>query len=88
MLGQYAQALPLLRDFAVRAPKWGHAYVWLAVTYARLDLLDEAREQVQQVQGLRPRYANARSLRQIFSFKDAKDEAHFLDALRKAGLPE
>jgi adenylate cyclase len=88
MLGQYAQALPLLRDFAVRGAKWGHSYTWLAATYARLGLLDEAREQVQQVQRLRPQYAKAGSLRQIFSFKDAKDEAHFLDALCLAGLPE
>jgi adenylate cyclase len=88
MLGQYAQALPFLRDFTAQAPKFLHGHIWLAATLARLGLREEARAEVEEVRRLRPQYASARSLRQIFSFRDAKDEAHFLDALRLAGLPE
>jgi tetratricopeptide (TPR) repeat protein len=88
MVEQYAQALPFLRDFTAQAPKFQHGHLWLAATLARLGLLEEARAEVQAVQRLQPKYASTRSLRQIFSFKHAKDAAHFLDALRKAGLPE
>jgi adenylate cyclase len=88
VLGQHAQALPFLRDFTAQAPKFQHGHFWLAATLARLGLLEEARAEVQEVRRLQPQYASTRSLRQIFSFRDAKDQAHFLDALRLAGLPE
>ena len=85
-LGQYAQALPLLRDFAARA-KSRHAQLWLAATYAQLGQLDAARAQAAELQRFHPAFTIA-AARLVWAPKHAKDESRFLDALRLAGLPE
>jgi TolB-like protein len=85
MLGQYAQALPLHRDFVART-KWPLARVLLAATYTQLNQLDAARAMAAELRQ-HPVYTLA-ATRKIIALKHAKDEARFLDALRKAGLPE
>ena len=86
MLGQYAQALPLLRDNAARVSQ-PHAHLWLAATYAQLGQLDAARAQAAELQRFHPAFTIV-AARLVWAHKHAKDEAHFFDALRKAGLPE
>jgi hypothetical protein len=87
MLNDYSQALTVLRDFVSRAPKHHGGHVWLAVTHAYLGQLDEARAEVAEALLLRPDFTIA-ATRQIVAFKHAKDDKHFFDGLRKAGLPE
>ena len=86
VLGQYGQALPLHRDFVART-KWPLGRLLLAATYAQLGQLDAARAMVAELQRQHPEYTLA-ATRKIIALKHAKDEEHFLDALRKAGLPE
>jgi adenylate cyclase len=88
MLKQYAQALLLLRESVSRAPKLRPSYAWLAATHAQMMQGDEARAAALEVLRLQPDYTIAGTARRLASFKQAKDENHFLDGLRKAGLPE
>jgi adenylate cyclase len=88
MLKQYSQAMPLLRNFVSQVPKarWGH--VWLAATYAQLGQLQDAREHVGEILRLQPDYTISRTARRTLGFKSKKDDKHYFDGLRKAGLPE
>lgn len=88
MLRQYAQALTLLLDSVARAPKLRPSYAWLAATHAQLLRTKEAQAAAREVLRLQPGYTIAGTAKRLTAFKRAKDEAHFLDGLRKAGLPE
>ena len=88
MLKQYAQALPLLRDSVSRAPQLRPSRAWLAATHAQLRQAEEARAEALQILRLQPNYTITGTTRRLVPFKQAKDEKHLLDGLRKAGLPE
>ena len=88
MLKQYSQALPLLRDCVSRAPNLRASHVFLAATYARLGMVEEARAEVAEVLRIQPDYTIAGTARLIMGFKSAKDAKHLFDGLRKSGLPE
>jgi adenylate cyclase len=88
MLKQYSRALPVLRDFVSRAPKFRTGHAWLAATHARLHQIEEARAEATEVLRLQPNYTIIGTARLVSPFKHAKDDKHFLDGLRKAGLPE
>jgi TolB-like protein/Tfp pilus assembly protein PilF len=87
MLGDYSRALRVLQDFVSRVPQAGFGHSWLAATYAQLGQIDEACAEVAEVLRLRPGYTIGAS-RRIAPFRHAKDDKHYFDALRKAGLPE
>jgi adenylate cyclase len=87
MLKQYEQALPLLRECVSRSPNFRPAHVVLAATYARLGQLDEARAEAVEVLRIQPNYSIAVA-RLIAPFKQPRDDKHFCDGLRKAGIPE
>ena len=87
MLGHYSRALRVLQDFVSRVPRAAFGHMWLAATHAELGQLDEARAAVTEVLRLRPGYTCGVG-RRISAFKHAKDDKHFFDALRRAGLPE
>jgi adenylate cyclase len=88
MLKQYSRALPVLRDCVSRAPNLRGGHSWLAATYARLGLLEEARAEAAEVLRVQPNYTITGTQRRLMAFKCAKDGRHFFDGLRKAGLPE
>jgi adenylate cyclase len=88
MLKQYVQAMLILRDCVLRAPNLRSVHVWLAATYARLGRLKDAQVEAGQVLRLQPNFTIAGTARRIVAFKQLKDDKHFFDALRKAGLPE
>jgi adenylate cyclase len=50
--------------------------------------LDEARAEAAEVLRLDPKYTIDRTQRRLALFKRTEDVEHFLDGLRKAGLPE
>ena len=86
MLKQYAQALPALRNCVSRAPNLWAGHSWLAATYAQLGQLEEARAQVAEAPRRQSSYTITEATRRILGFKSAKDEKHYFDGLRKAGL--
>jgi adenylate cyclase len=62
--------------------------VWLAANLAQLGRLDEARAEAAAILRIDPKYTIDGTQRQLALFKRTEDVEHFLDGLRKAGLPE
>jgi len=50
--------------------------------------LEEARAMVAEALRLEPSYTISGVARQLVAFKDPRDEQHYFDGLRQAGLPE
>jgi adenylate cyclase len=88
MLGQYPQALLLLRDYIAQAPSFRAGHGLLAATYARLGHIEEARAHAAELLCLGPTFTISGAGRALSAFKDPEDDKHFFDGLRKAGLPE
>jgi adenylate cyclase len=86
MLGQFTEALEPLQECVSRAPNFSAAHKWLAATYGQLGRLAEAQAEAAEVLRLHP--ASRISGPQPAHFKHAKHAEHYLDGLRKAGLPE
>jgi adenylate cyclase len=86
MLEQYAQALPLLRDYVAQVPTNHTSRPLLVAAYAQLGQLEEARAEAAALLRLWPshRIATVR----MSTFKHAKDAKQVHDGLRKAGVPE
>jgi adenylate cyclase len=55
VLGQYAQAVPVLRDCVSRAPNLRAGHSWLAATYAQTGQLEGARIEAAEVLRIQPR---------------------------------
>jgi len=88
MLQQYSDAIPLLRDGVSRAPKSRMGHAVLAAAYAQLGDNEEARREAAEVLRIDPAYTIEETQSRLSPFKTARDEEHFFDGLRKAGLPE
>jgi adenylate cyclase len=88
MRKEYTAALPLLREQAVRIPNLRGGRIWLAATYAKMGLLDEARAEAKQVLRILPSYTIDGVGRHFICFKNPQDTEHFFDGVRLAGLPE
>jgi len=88
MLKDYAAALPLLRDCVSVSPNMRGGHVWLAATYAQMGKLKEAGEEIAEVVRIEPNYTIGGIARPTITFKNAEDDQHYFDGLRKAGLPE
>ena len=86
--GQYAQALPPLRECAARAPNMRIGHLWLAATCARLGELQEARAAAAEVLRIEPKWTNLGTGVAIYVFKRREDAEHLSDGLREAGLPD
>ena len=80
---RYEEALEACKRTVGHKRPWMHAR--LAACYAWLDRMDEARAEVAEVLRLDPDFTLAG---QRLSYKNPADEAHILDAMRKAGLPD
>jgi adenylate cyclase len=88
MLKRYSDALPLLRNAASRAPNARAIHCALAATYAQLGQVSEARAEVAEILRIEPTYTIDGTQRRVTVFKHLEDMEHYLDGLRKAGLPE
>jgi TolB-like protein/Tfp pilus assembly protein PilF len=86
MLEQYAQALPLLRDYVAQVPTDRYGHRVLTATFAHLGQLEEARAAAADLLRVQPRFTIATA--RISWFKHAKDARQIHDGLRRAGLPE
>jgi adenylate cyclase len=87
MLTRYAEALPLLQEAVSRAPDMAHGRYVLAMTYARLGKLDDARAQAAYALRLEPWYRISQSLTARY-FKRPEHTEHLVTGLRMAGFPE
>lgn len=88
MLKRYPEALPRLRECVLRAPNFMAGHKQLAATYAQLGQLQQAREESAKVLRMHPNWTISGVERHFVSFKSSDDLEHYLDGLRKAGLPE
>jgi adenylate cyclase len=88
MLKEYSKALPSLRELVLRVPNMRQGHVFLAANLAQFGRLDEARATTAEILRIDPKYTIDGTQRQLALFKRSEDTEHFLDGLRKAGLPE
>jgi len=87
-LRRYAEALPFLKECALRAPNYGAVHLWLATTYARLGQMQDAKAEAATVLAIDPDFTVERTARPTIAFKHEADAVHCFDAMRMAGLPE
>jgi adenylate cyclase len=87
LLERYSEALPHLREVVTRAPGYGNGHIWCAANYAQLGLLDEARREAADAVRIDPDLTLAVATRMASVCRYQRDSEHYLDGLRKAGLP-
>jgi adenylate cyclase len=87
-LKQYREAQRWLLESTGRAPNQQYNHAWLAATYAQLGQLDDARREAAEVLRINPKYTITGTQRRVSVYKRSEDMEHFVDGLRKAGLPE
>jgi adenylate cyclase len=87
-LRRYVEAVPLLRQAILRAPNHRPAHVFLAATLAQLGLIREAREEAAAVLRIEPKFSIDRQPRYFAPYRRKEDAEHFIDGLRRAGLPQ
>jgi len=84
---QYEQAISPLRAAVNRFPTYITPRRHLAAAYAQMGRLDEARAEVAAIRKLDPSVCLA-MYRERICYEKFADRDHYLDGLRKAGLPE
>ena len=62
-------------------------YITLAASYSSLNRTEEARKAVEEILRIHPRFTLERHAN-VLPFKNQKKLDKYIDALRKAGLPE
>jgi adenylate cyclase len=87
-LNKYSRALPWAREHATRAPNMRLGHMALAVVNAQLGNLDEARAAAAGLLHCYPNWTNLGTGARLYAFRRPLDAAHFLEGLRKAGLPD
>ncbi len=83
---QYETALVPLREALDRNPKMKRARLNLAASYAQLDRIEEAGRQVEELLADHPDASIKQELQ--WEFVSDEERENWLEALRKAGLPE
>jgi adenylate cyclase len=81
---RYEEAVKTLKR---SEPPNAMVYRWLAASYAQLGRESEAGEAAAEYLKRTPDFSIAKHL-EIVPFRNAEDRDHYLDGLRKAGLPE
>jgi adenylate cyclase len=83
---QYENALIPLKEALNRNPKYKKARMALAATYAQLDRIEEAEREMKELLAAHP----DASVKQESGLEiaDKEEQEHWLEGLRKAGLPE
>jgi adenylate cyclase len=87
LMKQYRDARRWLREATRRAPDHQYGHAFLAATYAQLGQSADARMEAAQVLQLNPNYTIGKQ-KEVSILKRQEDVDHFVDGLRKAGLPE
>ncbi len=87
LVGQYEEAIAVLKRSFTRNPDQLPSHLDLAVIYCELGRKEEARSEVAEVLRISPR-ASLEGQRERMLFKDQAVLERYLENLRKAGLPE
>jgi adenylate cyclase len=89
MLKKYSEALPHLREVIARAPNSRGGHLWSAANYAQLGLFEDARREAAEALRIDPTFSIEGAARiQAAVCRYREDSEHYLDGLRKAGLPK
>ena len=86
-LGRLTEALALLREAVARSPKRAMFQYWLAAAYGHLDNVEVAQKQARTLLALQPTFTIKGTARPLAVFRVAAHADHFLDGLRRSGLP-
>jgi len=86
--GQYGKAIPLWNRAIERNPDYLFAYCGLTYAYQMSGNETKAREAASEVLRIKPNYSVDQDAGKVNPFKDAELKKRFLDAQRKAGLPD
>jgi adenylate cyclase len=86
-LGQYAEAVSLLKRRILRNPETDTSRVLLAASLGQMGLIDEAREAWREALDINPAYS-LEHRRNVLPYKNPADFERIVEGLRKAGLPE
>ena len=86
-MGQYEEAITALKKSLTRNPDSMGCNLFLAVIYGELGWKEEAQAQVAEILRISPR-ASVEGLRERMPFKDQAELERYVNAVRKAGLPE
>ena len=87
MTKQYEAAMAASEQGVSRDPNARGLRIWLAATYAQLGQMDDARCHAKELLRLWPNFSLQR-LAKLLPYKSKPDLDHWIDGLRKAGLPE
>jgi adenylate cyclase len=87
LCGRYSEALPHFREVVTRAPRYSMGHIWCAANYAQLSLLDDARREAAEAIRIFPELSMVVATRLAAICRYQRDSEHYLDGLRKAGLP-
>jgi len=86
-VGRYDEAFAFLKKAIQRAPDDLLTRIALTIAYIFAGQIEDARAQVAEVIKINPKYSIEQATRSLL-FKEKADRERFLNALRKAGLPE
>ena len=87
ILRQYDEAESRFLKTIERAPKYTPGYLLLAVTYAELDRLDDARDAMKTALEISPRHT-VKAVAKNYPYRVDEVRDRILDGMRKAGMPE
>ena len=85
--GRYEEAIANFKKALNLAPNDMLTYATIAVAYIEAGREDEARAAVAEVIRINPKFSLLEAAK-ILSYKNQADNDMYIDALRKAGLPE
>ena len=86
-VGRYEEAIAFLKKALQGAPNDILTHRWLTVTYSSAGRLEEARAQADEILRINPNYSLELAKKTV-PFKNQTDRERYLEALRKAGIPE
>ena len=87
LMKRYDEALPLFEEALERNPAFDRAHLHLAATYAQLGQIEDAEWSVEEALAIHPDITLAKERRESIYLHES-DLEHYVDALRKAGVPE
>ena len=86
-LGQYPEAVTLLKRRILRNPETDSSRALLAAAYGQIGFIEEAREAWRELQRVNPNFS-LEQRRTVLPYKNPADFERIVEGLRKAGIRE
>jgi adenylate cyclase len=83
---RYDEASDWARKAILRRPRIPEYHLLLAASLGQLGNVEDAKAELDAAENLQPDFAKPGS--SVYRYKNAADNEHLLDGLRKAGLPD